>query len=210
MTKHYFYILLFVLLSTSVLGQKKEATESSKNKKNWDPISKIGFWFDFSIGAATIYEARSAPCGPNVWGTTCYKWGNASTPPAWATSLDLNLKVGNKWYIHYREKYQLGFQMTWMEAGIYLTNGWYINPGSIGFISILKLSPKMGLEINCNVGPHVLVTDVGYAGVQANVETKFRFRFLAIGINIAYLTGKWSNRTPIHTIAPKITMGCKF
>jgi hypothetical protein len=45
------------------------------------------------------------------------------------------------------------------------------------------------LETNLNIGPHATITYLGFWGYQANVDVKFRYKYLAVGINLGYATG---------------------
>lgn len=106
-------------------------------------------------------------------------------------------RMGNKFYFGRGRTYRAGLGVTYFRLGLGL-NGFVgdeilsVNLShSLGFINAIKFNNKTGLEINAYLGYNsmFIIDDDFYPGLIFNPNIKFRYKALAVGLDIAYRRG---------------------
>lgn len=203
--KNYILLLLgiaFLINDTS--AQKNNKNLEKKETVNFikmpeDRILKNGFWLDLGFGLTNVYEER--PLWISYYGTS---------PANWEATYSVDFRFGNKWYYPKGKLYQFGFQVIWFGGGVAWGQTAYLDIGSLGFCSLLRLNEKTGIEINLNVGPTFSMTDVGYIGGQVNLECKYRVGYFSIGTRIRYFRGWYRYREDMSVVNVMLLVGAKF
>lgn len=116
----------------------------------------------------------------------------------------INFRLGTKWYFGNGYRYRPGLQMTWFRLGFSAANllgTTYqqpifmvdLYPVNIGHASILSFNDVLGLEINVNTGLGmefpIASTIYPMIGIHVNPELKFRYKALAVGLDISIFNG---------------------
>ncbi len=198
-------ILLFsLLLSTSVFAQSIENADYQ--------LVKNGFWYDIGIGGIAYNSKNYVPCSfPGIGG--CDPWGNRMEESLWSFSMVLNTRIGNKWFLYKKGKYQLGVQTTWLESG-YIpfvhAKGVYVSGLGVGFASQILLTPQKAIELNLSAAPFGHITNVGYIGVLGNFDVKYRSKFWFTCFRLSYGYGSYYSDQFLHSIMATLTAGMKF
>lgn len=102
---------IFILIGITTLSNQLNAQDNHseyQEKYHSNPITKIGFWVDVSFWGTYV---------DNFSRTTRYGYNPPATSIKNQYFPTIHLKFGNKWYLFYKEKVQLGFQMTWFGIG---------------------------------------------------------------------------------------------
>lgn len=150
-------------------------------------------------------------------------WLSTYTVPAWTeyrtdnvygdvqrSFVNLDLKLGNKWYWGSRKNWRLGLKATWLKLGAQIpTNGIRTQVSAalanIGFANMFKLSEERGIEFNATFGYNLSLNSNRQhsrlrlaSGMATDVEVKFRLKQFAIGLD--YST-QLNNGYPINGIS---------
>ncbi len=204
MTKCILFIICLFFWGNSICAQSELDDEPvwELEKLPEDRVFKNGFWVDFGVGMSLVYEERSI----------AFKSHSIKTEPAsWKSAHAFSGRFGNKWYYTGHTRYQLGFQATWLGAGVDVANGgWYVDIGAAGFCSLFRTGEKSGVEVNLNLGPSIYTTDLSYWGAQANMELKYRVGYLSLGTMFRYFTGGHEGRTQPSIVNFLLLLGVKF
>jgi hypothetical protein len=134
-----------------------------------------------------------------------------------------NIRFGNKWYFGKGDVYRPGIQATWLRAGIFTstvanaatgkTRG-IIAPLGIGFANSVKLKRKMGIELNLNVGPTVILPDNNSSlqpiGLIYGVALKYRWNQLVLGLDFSQVEEGLGELTKQSFSNLNVTLGLKF
>lgn len=115
----------------------------------------------------------------------------------------IGFRLGSKWYFGKMKTYRPGFSAVWGRANILLlqeqsSTSWSpqfaIAPANIGFTNAFSFGGKIGLEVNINFGLNAIV-DIFNAssiiGYLINPTIKFRYKKLAIGLDVTIMKGEY-------------------
>jgi len=202
------YVLLFIgiaFFTKNVTAQNKiESRQTIKLKEySEDRILKNGFWIDLGVGVTIFHEKFRIFFNP--------KKDPHLNSRKWKTRYAFNMNFGHKWYFPKNDRYQFGFQITWLGGGVNLYRGIYIDLGGLGFCSLFRLNENTGIEANFNAGPSLYITDIGYSGIQLNVEFKYRVGYFTVGTKFRYFTDIYNGISEVlSTYNILLTLGVKF
>jgi len=103
----------------------------------------------------------------------------------------VSLKWGLKWYSSNTadSKNRFGFQLNHMQVSFYpFSRTLSFAPMNVGFSALTRFSKSAGFEFNFTGGFNAFVDYGDWSiGFRANPELKFRFGFLAVGLDAAYI-----------------------
>lgn len=137
------------------------------------------------------------------------------------------VRIGNKWYFREGKKYRPGFQVIWLRVDLLAAGqeiagnrnfGFNLSPLNVGFVNAIS-NGKTGIEANLNFGINTTQAkypDFYYSGVLINPVIKFRYKYLAAGIDIAYMgtTNYIKDRDPqnvyVNTKGKFVSFGLTF
>lgn len=117
---------------------------------------------------------------------------------------NMGAKIGSKFYLTPEAKFRVGLQIEWIRLGfsvgkvgdntLWVTDEtiamFDVTPVNPGFASYLALNDVMGLEFNLGVGPGFSFgKEFIFVGFNANPQFKFRYRALALGLDMSFLNG---------------------
>lgn len=136
--------------------------------------------------------------------------------------LGVGVRFGYKWYFREYERYTPGFQIIWIRAELLTGEGIEsinISPFNVGFTNLFNMN-NIGIEANLNFGlneTHLEIPDFIYTGLIINPTVKFRFKNLAVGIDIAHMgISKYRGSDPLYDYtrgkytSVGLTFGLKF
>ncbi len=121
-----------------------------------------------------------------------------------------SFRIGNKWYFNNEAGLKYGIQIVWARIGFIAPLGGGISgsffpisyrlaPLSIGSTNFIKFKEHTGLELNLNAGLNINfahrpangfflnAANLVQFGVLVNPSIKFRFKQLAIGLDLQYI-----------------------
>lgn len=172
--------------------------EPRKTEPNRNKLTKNGYFIDALLG-----------------------FGSSSST---GLSFVPGIKMGTKFMKNKGGSYIRGFQLVYARAQVAFNgfgfNWANISPFGVGYTSIIIFSEDVGLEINANVMLNInpvlkpnSTSSIPYGGFLFNPEVKFRYKALAVGIDIGLTAGgdtvgEGNGLGTTGTFAASI--GCKF
>lgn len=167
-----------------------EKRENYRNK-----LTKNGYFIDFMLG----------------FGSTSELFGSAFVP---------GFRMGNKFYSKKDSKFKPGFSLNYARIQVGLSPGvdyYYLSlsPVGVGFASITQFSEDAGLEVNFDGMINIFTSndlDAGMIGVLIGPNAKFRYKALAVGIDLGFGFGADPGgiEAPRSTSTFALTVGAKF
>lgn len=150
------------------------------------------------------------------------------------------LKLGNIWYFGNSGIWHPGLKTVWFRGTTYFNDSDILIQGSVtnvGFANLFKFNESIGLETNINVGYNIVYNKAEYynnnkyyydgynfynydnydynevvgGGVMINPEIKFRYKVLAVGLDMVFSNIKDYDdnyNMPMSTI--NLSVGAKF
>ena len=202
----------------AVTKTEETSTPRITEQKKKDFILSNGFFVEGLIGA-NFYTEKDTYTYYDELGNY-YPEGFLTTQRSTLSSL--SVRMGNKWYFGKGEKWRPGLQVTYLKFGIYVNPNSSIgfansaSVGNLGFANAFKLSEKMGMEANANVGLNIMnfLPPFGNGpalGINYGAEVKFRFNALAVGLDFSRMEGNMGNTQERITMnVVSVSIGAKF
>lgn len=161
--------------NNSAVNNDEESKTSNNDSPTGNKLSKNGAFLDALFGYRSLTRTSQG----------YYSKGY----------LGVGFRLGYKWYFREYKNYTPGIQIIWIRAELLLLGHEFIglnfnvSPFNVGFTNSFNIN-NIGVEANLNFGlnaTNVESIDYKYLGLIINPTVKFRYKKLAIGIDIAHM-----------------------